>query len=87
MPECWMSRAAFEQIAQRWNTLDREPIVPDHEEKLMRQVGEAIDDWRRCDQQRRPAHQPDRHVLVPFSEPVSEMVALVDYDQVSGASR
>jgi hypothetical protein len=82
-----MSRPGVEQVAERWDTLDGESIVPNCQEELIGQVGQAIHDWRRGDEQRRPTHQPAGHVVVPFGESIPEMVALIDDHQIPRGCR
>jgi hypothetical protein len=87
MPKRRMTRPTLEQVAERWDALDGESIVPNREEELIRQVGQAIYDGCRGDEQRRPAYQPAGHVVVPFGQPVSEMVALIDDHQIPRGCR
>ena len=69
------------------HSIGQQDVVPHPEQKLVCQVLQPVHDGRSGDQQRRPADQPRRDVLVPARARIAEVVALVDDDQPVGAGR
>ena len=56
-------------------------VVADAEHELVREVAEAVDDWRGAEQQDATAQQPRCDMVVPAGMRIPEVVTLVDDDE------
>ena len=76
--EAWRSAALSQQSAQGRDCIERQSIVADAEQKLVKQILDPVDHRRGADQQDGPADQPRCDVPVASGGGIPEVVRLVD---------